>query len=139
MMTKTRRRKWWSIGDKSSVCEINLFCSRCLKLHSQCLVIRSMEMSSSSSHLPVFQLCWKPRFAALENSGRQVPLHSIQRCVKSKQTNSNSGDCNFSRTQAYRSGDVWLLSVGKQLCVHVAVSPLLLILLLLIQLELRLS
>jgi hypothetical protein len=34
-MTKTRRRQWWSIGDKSSVCEINFFCSLRLKFHSQ--------------------------------------------------------------------------------------------------------
>jgi hypothetical protein len=37
-MNKTRRRKWWSICDISCVCNVDLFCSRCLKLHSQRLV-----------------------------------------------------------------------------------------------------
>jgi hypothetical protein len=32
-MTKTRRRKWWSIGNKSSFCKIDLFCSCRLKFH----------------------------------------------------------------------------------------------------------
>jgi hypothetical protein len=37
-MKKTRWRKWWIVGDISSVCNVDLLSSRCLKLHCQCLI-----------------------------------------------------------------------------------------------------
>jgi hypothetical protein len=37
-MKKTRWRKWWIVGDISSVCNVDLLSSRRLKLHYQCLV-----------------------------------------------------------------------------------------------------
>jgi hypothetical protein len=43
MIKETRRRKWRSFGDKSSVCKIDLLCSDNLK-HSQSLIYCRSEL-----------------------------------------------------------------------------------------------
>jgi hypothetical protein len=48
-MKKTRWRKWWSVGDISSVCNVDLLSSRRLKLHRQCLVNPKDYINSRAS------------------------------------------------------------------------------------------
>jgi hypothetical protein len=55
-MKKTRWKKWWIVGDISSVCNVDLLSSRRLKLHRQCLVNPKDCRTQITSLLTVSQI-----------------------------------------------------------------------------------